>query len=64
MNTHMNKSLISQTLDPEAKAVFEIAQYQREYTEVNREGEALIDGRTENDSRYFLDICRMMSNKI
>ena len=41
-----------------------IPQYQREYTEVNREWEALIDGRTENDSRYFLDICRMMSNKI
>ena len=49
-NIFVNKYPISQILDPESKAVYEIPKYQRAYTWSPHEWEALYDDISENDS--------------
>ncbi len=60
----VNKYPISQVLDTEAKTIFEIPKYQREYTWGTREWETLFDDLMENDTGYFLGsiICINYSN--
>ena len=53
-NIFVNKYPISQILDPESKAVYEIPKYQREYTWGLKQWEALFDDLMEHDEGYFL----------
>lgn len=53
-NIFVNKYPISQILDPESKAVYEIPKYQREYTWGLKQWEALFDDLMEHGEGYFL----------
>lgn len=53
-NISVNKYPISQILDPESKAVYEIPKYQREYTWGPKQWEALFDDLMEHGEGYFL----------
>ena len=53
-NISVNKYPISQILDPESKAVYEIPKYQREYTWGPKQWEALFDDLMEHGDGYFL----------
>lgn len=53
-NIFVNKYPISQILDPESKAVYEIPKYQREYTWSLKQWEALFDDLMEHGEGYFL----------
>lgn len=50
----VNKYPVSQMLDPEGKAVYEIPKYQREYVWGIKQWEALYDDLQENKEGYFL----------
>lgn len=53
-NISVNKYPVSQILDTESKAVYEIPKYQREYTWGLKQWEALFDDLMEHDEGYFL----------
>ena len=53
-NISVNKYPVSQILDTESKAVYEIPKYQREYTWGVKQWEALFDDLMEHDEGYFL----------
>ena len=53
-NINVNKYPLSQIFDSDAKVIFEIPKYQREYIWGSGQWEALFDDIVENDDGYFL----------
>lgn len=53
-NISVNKYPISQILDPDSRAIYEIPKYQREYIWGPKQWEALFDDLMDHDEGYFL----------